>query len=137
MDKKDLNNKAWFLIVWYGIARWILLSTSNPESQTWASNTLGNSMAIVIGVYLLAFVFMSTIQKSKLYFFVTIVLTLFNAWCLSGMCGIFIKDPSPVNFGYVMLDISILTFFNVMCIFCKHSIYNTNIEYNNYVEVVQ
>jgi hypothetical protein len=137
MDKTDLKNKAWLIFAWYGIGRWLLLPNSNPASHDWSLNILGNSMAILTIAYLLAFIFITNIEKSKLFFAGTIALTAFNLYCFITMGDIFIGDPSLINFGYVMMDFCILTFFNVMCIFCKYTVYGTNQELNGLIKAVQ
>ena len=136
MDKTDLKNKAWLIFAWYAILRGILLSLSNPASQKWLANPVGHVMAMITVVYVLLFIF-TNIEKCKIFFIVTLGLTAFNLWCFATMGNLFISDPSPINFSYVMMDLCILTFFNVMCIFCKHSIYNTNQEFNGLIKAAQ
>jgi hypothetical protein len=136
MNKIDLKNKAWLMFVWYAILRGILLSLSNTASQEWLANPVGHGMAMLTVIYLLLFIF-TNIEKYKIFFMISIGLTAFNLWCFSAMGVIFINDPSPINFSYVMMDLCILAFFNMMCIFCKHTIYNTNLELNNLIGVVK
>ena len=136
MDKKDLKNKAWLIFIWYGIGRWLLLPNSNPVSHDWSLNILGNSMAVITIVYLLAFIFIKNIEKTKAFFTITLALTGFNLYCLILMGDIFINDPSPINFGYNIMDLCILTFFNVMCVFCKYTIFGTTNDNNGLVKAV-
>lgn len=42
-----------FLLVWYGIARWMVLAGTNQESIDWLANSTGNFVALLSIGYLI------------------------------------------------------------------------------------
>jgi hypothetical protein len=126
MRLKVMRNNAKLLFIWFAMIRWIMLSLSNAEAQKWGADPVGNTMAILITVYLLYVMFANKPQLNNIFFGVTLGLVGYNLWCLYTMTKIFIADFSPINFGYEMLDINILSFFVIVAIRCKMTIRNTN-----------
>lgn len=117
-----------FLLSWYGVARWILLDKSNDTSQAWLENPLGTFIALVSIVYLVYFIISKTPQKSIFFWIATSMLWIVNCYFLFIMFVEFIKISSPINYGYVMLDIAILSYYSLKIIFCLMTKNNTNAE---------
>ena len=122
---------ASLLICWYGYVRWIMLPLTNAESILWGQNQFGAFIAILSGVYL-GYYIIKDIPKgiySSIWLITTMGLGMFNVWCLYGMTGIYVKDMSLINVGYMILDISILTFYILMLNKCLMTIKNTVCDY--------
>jgi hypothetical protein len=108
-----------------------MLPYTNAESILWGQNQLGAFMAILSGIYL-AYYIVKDIPKgiySGTWLVITMGLGLFNVWCLYGMTGIYVHDMSLINAGYMILDISILTFYILMLNKCAMTVKNTVCDY--------
>ena len=125
-----------FLLSWYGIARWILLDKSNDTAQAWLENPLGTFVALVSIVYLVYFIISKTPQKSIFFWIATSMLWAVNCYFLFIMLFEFIKVSSPINFGYVMLDVAILSYYSLEIVFCLMTKNNTNVESNAIISYV-
>jgi hypothetical protein len=122
-----------FMLAWYGIARWILLDKSNDTSEAWLLNPLGTFVALATIVYLAYFLIFKIPQKFVPFIFFSIstgLLWAINCYFLFLMTTELIKVFSPINFGYFMLDIVILSYYSLMIVFCYMTNNNTNAEYN-------
>ncbi len=120
----QIKNFAWMLFIWYFFLRWIILNNSNSTSQDWGSNPFGNILALSTIVYLFYFIVTTNPTKSVIFRISTIALWLSNLAALLMMTKIFKSDPTPLNFGYEMLDIFILLFYSVLLLLCFMGIYN-------------
>ncbi len=125
-----------FLLAWYGVARWILLDKSNDTAQAWLENPLGTFVALVSIVYLVYFIISKTPQKSIFFWIATLMLWAVNCCFLFIMLFEFIKVSSPINFGYVMLDVAILSYYSLEIVFCLMTKNNTNAESNSIISYV-
>lgn len=125
-----LKVSSLILFSWYGIFRWIILNNGNPESHDWLSNPMGNFIAMITILYLINFIFSTKINK--LFIVSTIALFILNIWCLIKMTIIFINDCSPINFGYEVMDISILFYYVVMMRYCYLTYHNNSVNYIGY-----
>jgi divalent metal cation (Fe/Co/Zn/Cd) transporter len=122
-----------FMLAWYGIARWILLDKSNDTSQSWLENPLGTFVALISIVYFVYFLIFKTRKNSYPFVFFSIatgLLWVTNCYFLFIMAIEFVKVFSPINFGYLMLDIAILSYYSLMIVYCYMTNDNTNAESN-------
>lgn len=117
-----------FLLVWYGVMRWIMLPATNQASVDWLADPFGNLLACISIIYLVYSIIIVNPQNSKIFMYCTFIILMCNIFCLYDMTKIFIFDCSPANFGYEMLDIGILTFYILMMLLCiitnRNSIFN-------------
>ena len=128
-----------FMLTWYGVARWILLDKSNDTSQAWLENPLGTFVALISIVYLVYFLIFKTPQKFVPFVFFSIAtgfLWVTNCYFLFIMSIEFVKVFSPINFGYLMLDIAILSYYSLMIVYCYMTNNNTNAESNAMIAFV-
>jgi len=125
-----------FLLMWYGIARWIILGITNEASIDWLTNSFGNFIAVCSIVYLLFSIFKPNPQKVKWFVDVTKALTGINAYFLVTMIAIYLKSKSMADFGYLMLDISILSYFIIVLKICYMTNDNSNQEKSIEIPVI-
>lgn len=119
-----------FLLSWYGILRWILLDKSNDTSQAWLINPFGTFVALISIVYLVYFIITKCPQKSYGFIFATFILFLVNLYFLFVMSCDFIQVFNPINFGYLTLDIFILSYYGLTLSLCYMTKFNKNINEN-------
>lgn len=111
-----------FLLVWYGIARWMVLAGTNQESIDWLANSTGNFVALLSIGYLIYTIL--NIDKLKNYMsYVSYIalstgLWVMNAKFLADMIAIYLKSKLAADFGFVMLDIAILAYYTLILRYC-------------------
>ena len=123
-----LKVAAAFLLVWYGVARWMVLGITNDFE--WLGNSFGNFIALVSIVYLVYNIMHDKHSIKPVVIDATFFLTAVNAYFLTTMFFAFLADKTPSNFGYVMLDVYILGFYTIMLKSCYMNLHNTNVTAN-------
>ena len=122
-----------FLLFWYGILRWILLDKSN---NSWVYNNFGNIVAFISIVFILNFLYIQIPQKIKIFIISTIGLFFINFYFLCLMTIEFIKFSSPMNFGFLILDVTILTYYCLMIKLCYMTNLNKNIQSSTFINFI-
>ena len=123
---KQIGVFTFAMALWYFIFRWVLLGSTGDSAEDW----LNNVTSLVIALYSLAFLgynmYLTYYPRAKhpnlllirLYLLSTLCLWIWNLYCLGEMISLFIKEFTPINFGYLMLDVSILSYYTILVRFC-------------------
>jgi len=125
---KGIKVTSLFLLCWYSIIRYLLLSVSNPASQEWLANPFSHTLAVLSQVYLVYLILVKEPQRNKFFVTSTIAMFILNGFCLISMTILFIKQPTTINFGYENLDLAILLFYGFTWRFCFLDNKNNNAE---------
>jgi hypothetical protein len=117
------------LLVWYGVARWMVLAGANNESIDWLANSTGNFIALFSILYLIyTIINIDKVGKNTavkiMFISSSMYLWLINAKFLADMIAIFGKSHSSVDFGFVMLDVAVLAYYTIVLRFCKLTLNN-------------
>lgn len=123
---QKIGNFTFAVSVWYYIFRWVLLGSTGDSADDW----LNNVSSLVIALYSIGFLGYTmyltyypnakhpNVLGIKIFLLSTMCLWIWNLYCLGEMIDLFIHEFTPINFGYLMLDVSILSYYTILVRLC-------------------
>ncbi len=105
------------MFLWYGVLRWFVLSIATHASTAWLHEPISAALFIYTIGFLMVIIFLPKQYRYQM-FYESFVLSITNTFCLILMFGRYGKEPTFINYNFLILDFLILAYSVSMLYLC-------------------